>query len=176
MAVQEIRLLGNPVLRTKCQTVKDFSSFELSHTIADLFDTLGDFRKRYGFGRGIASPQIGITKRIVAIRPEHEALTLINPRITGRSHQVMTLWDDCFSFPDIVVKVRRAAKVTVEYQDEKGRRHSLEAVGGLSELLQHEIDHLDGVLAIDRAIDPTHIFLRSEMEKLNVSQSPNVVL
>lgn len=175
MAVQEIRLLGNPVLRADCDTVKDFSSSATSRTVTDLFDTLGDFRMKHGFGRGIAAPQIGVKRRIVAITLD-EPLALLNPRIVKRSKQMMTLWDDCFSFPDIVVKVRRHAKITVEYRDGKGQPHRVEAVGGLSELLQHEIDHLDGILAIDRAIDTTHIFLRSELDKLSAYEHSTIPL
>ncbi len=78
---------------------------------------------------------------------------------------MVTLWDDCFSFPDIMVKVRRALSVDVRYQDPEGRKHTIEATGSLSELLQHEIDHVDGVLAIDRATDSRHIVYRSEYNK-----------
>jgi peptide deformylase len=79
---------------------------------------------------------------------------------------MMTLWDDCFSFPDLLVKVRRHLSIHVEYRNPEGGRHTIRAEGSLSELLQHEIDHLNGVLAIDRAIDSRHIVLRSEFEKL----------
>ena len=78
----------------------------------------------------------------------------------------MTLWDDCFSFPDILVKVKRSTTITIRFQDESGKRKTLTADGSLSELLQHEIDHLDGILAIDRAVDSKHIVLRSEWKKL----------
>ena len=78
----------------------------------------------------------------------------------------MMLWDDCFSFSDILVKVRRYLKIKVNYLDETGKAKRLEAEGGLSELLQHEIDHIDGILAIDRAIDSKHIILRSEWKKM----------
>jgi len=75
------------------------------------------------------------------------------------------LWDDCFSFPDLLVQVRRHESVTVAYLDADGRRRSVTGRGGLAELLQHEIDHLDGVLAIDRAVDSRHIVLRSEFDR-----------
>ncbi len=77
----------------------------------------------------------------------------------------MTLWDDCFSFPDLMVKVKRHLAISVSYQDLQGRRRTLEADGALSELLQHEVDHLDGVLAVDRAVDSRHIAYRSELAK-----------
>ena len=77
----------------------------------------------------------------------------------------MTLWDDCFSFPDILAKVNRNLSIEIRYRDEEGKKLSLRAESGLSELLQHEIDHLDGILAIDRAVDSKHIVYRSEYER-----------
>lgn len=82
---------------------------------------------------------------------------------------MMTLWDDCFSFPELAVKLKRHVSVEVEYRDTGGKRHVLRARGGLAELLQHELDHLDGVLAIDRAIDTKHIVYRSEIGVLSGS-------
>jgi peptide deformylase len=161
MAVREILLLGNLALRTPCARVRNFPL--LRRTARDLADTLADFRRRYGFGRGIAAPQIGLHDRVIVLE---EIGPLVNPRITRQSRQTMTLWDDCFSFPDILVKVRRHLRVSVDFQDLAGRRRTISAEGGLSELLQHEIDHLDGILAIDRSVDSRHIILRSEWEKL----------
>ena len=161
MAVRKIRLLGNPILRTRCLTVKDFSSKKTKKTIVDLRDTLDDFRRRRGFGRGIAAPQIGLAERIIYIR-SRKLGALINPKIVKRSKQMLEVWDDCFSFPDILVKVRRHKRIQISYDDETGRRKTLVAANALSELLQHEIDHLNGVLAIDRAIRKKDIILRSE--------------
>jgi len=169
MPVKEILLLGNPILRKKCEKVRTFSHRPVRRTIDDLRDTLADFRKRRGFGSGIAAPQIGISQRIIFLNVDRP-LPLVNPRILRRSRGLMTLWDDCFSFPDILVKVRRHVNVTVEYFDEQGKRHTLTSAGRLSELLQHEIDHLDGILALDRAIDSKHIILRSEWKKIMDSQ------
>lgn len=169
MPVKEILLLGNPILRRKCEKVRNLSHRSVHRTIDDLRDTLADFRKRRGFGSGIAAPQIGISQRIIFLNLDGP-LPLINPRIVKRSRSFMTLWDDCFSFPDILVKVRRHVNVSVEYFDGQGKRHSLTAAGRLSELLQHEIDHIDGILALDRAIDSKHIILRSEWKKIMDSQ------
>jgi peptide deformylase len=170
MAAREILLLGNPILRAKCAPVKTISNGEIRELIDDLRDTLHDFRKRRGFGRGIAAPQIGSAKRVIYIDFEYTG-ALINPEIKQRSRKKFTLWDDCFSFPDILVKVLRNFAVTVSFKDESGRSRQLKAEGALSELLQHEIDHINGILAIDRAIDSKHIILRSEYEKLS-AQSP----
>ena len=77
----------------------------------------------------------------------------------------MRLWDDCFSFPDIMVKLKRYKKIKVKYFDESMKEQTCDFIGDQSELVQHEIDHLNGVLAIDRAIDTKHIILRSEWIK-----------
>lgn len=162
--IREILLLGNPALRTKCLPVKDFGSSETSSVIRDLADTLADFRSRKGFGRGIAAPQIGSPLRIIYLDFEIRG-PLINPKITANSRKKMRLWDDCFSFPDIMVMVDRAYEITVTYRDEEGKHRTLKARGALAELLQHEIDHVNGILAIDRAVDSKHIILRSEYNK-----------
>lgn len=166
MAVKEILQLGNPTLRVKCERVRVFNTPAVEETVVDLRDTLYDFKRRRGFGRGIAAPQIGITRRVVFIHVDGP-LTLINPVITRRSRGRMMLWDDCFSFPDIVVRVRRHISIEVSYRDISGRKHTLKASGALSELLQHETDHLDGILAIDQAVDTKHIILKSEFERRN---------
>ncbi len=169
MAVKEILLLGNPILRERCSPVKNARLEEIAETITDLRDTLFDFRASKGFGRGIAAPQIGSTKQIIYIDFEFHG-ALINPKITKRSRQKFMLWDDCFSFPDILVRVARNYTIEVSFVNEDGQRRKLKAEGALSELLQHEIDHINGILAIDRAIDSKHIILRSEYEKLTSKQ------
>jgi peptide deformylase len=169
MAVREILLLGHPLLRKKCEKVTDFSDPIMRQTIVDLQDTLAHFRSTHGFGRGIAAPQIGVKKKIIFINIDTPTV-LINPRITSRSKRMMLLWDDCFSFPEIMVKVRRHLDVHVAYQNETGKKETLEGTDGLSELLQHEIDHIDGILAIDRAIDSKHIIFRSEWKKMASSE------
>lgn len=165
MSVQSILLLGNPVLRTRCAKVRDFGGAGLRALVDDLRDTLADFRARKGFGRGIAAPQIGDPRRVIVLQVEGPQ-ALVNPTITRQSRTMMTLWDDCFSFPDIAVKVKRHLSIEVQYQDLEGRRQVVKARGALAELLQHEIDHCNGVLAVDRAIDSRHIVYASELEKL----------
>ena len=163
MAVREILLLGNPVLRMKSQRVKKINE-TVREIITDLSDTLERFRKTNGFGRGISAPQIGCSVRIIHINIG-TSLVLINPKIVGRSRETMRLWDDCFSFPDIMVKLKRYKKIKVKYFDESMKEQTCDFIGDQSELVQHEIDHLNGVLAIDRAIDTKHIILRSEWIK-----------
>jgi len=170
MAVREILQLGNPVLRARCTQVRSFGTPEIDTLVTDLGDTLARFRELNGFGRGIAAPQIGVTQRVIFINVQ-SPLPLINPAIVKRSRKMMTLWDDCFSFPDLLVKVRRSLSIEVRYQDEAGKRRLMKAEGPLSELLQHEIDHVNGILAIDRAIDSKHIVFRSEYEKWKMTDA-----
>lgn len=164
MPVRTIRLLGDPVLRARCRRVTRSDRAGLPGLVQDLKDTLADFKERRGFGRGIAAPQIGRADRVIYIDFEFTG-PLVNPEIIHRSRRTFQLWDDCFSFPDLLVRVRRHHAIEVAFADAEGNRHLLKATGALSELLQHEIDHLDGILAIDRAIDSKHIVLRSELDR-----------
>ena len=166
MAAKEILLLGDPILRKKCSPVKDPGPGDVKTLVADLRDTLQDFRLRKGFGRGIAAPQIGSIEQVIYVDFEFRG-PLINPRIVQRSSKKFTLWDDCFSFPDILVQVVRNYSIMVSFRDESGKARKLKAHGALAELLQHEIDHVNGILAIDRAVDSKHIILRTEYEKLS---------
>ncbi|MCU0237064.1 MAG: peptide deformylase [Acidobacteria bacterium] len=169
MAIKPILKLGDPGLWKKCKAVKDIKAPETAAVIRDLRDTLMDFRKKNGFGRGVAAPQIGILKRIIYIHFPKEKISgaLINPKIIRKSKAQVTLWDDCFSFPGLLVKVERAREVTVACLDESGWKRMLIAAGGLAELLQHEIDHLDGILAVQRAVDGRSFALRSEWERFS---------
>lgn len=166
MPVREILLLGNPILRHPCAVVKAPFTDEAQSIISDLRDTLADFRSRRGFGRAIAAPQIGASQRIIFVNADYTG-PMVNPVIVKKSRKRFRLWDDCFSFPDILVHVERHYSVEVAFADEHGKKKRLRAEGSLSELFQHEIDHLNGVLSVDRAIDSKHIILRSEFEKLD---------
>lgn len=167
MAIKRILLLGNPLLWKKSSPVKSVQAPSTRGVIRDLRDTLADFRNRNGFGRGIAAPQIGIMQRIIYIDFPKEKIkeAMINPKIIKQSKEKIRVWDDCFSFPGLLVKVERAKEVQVEYHNEQGEPGIISAKGDLSELLQHEIDHLDGILAVQRAIDGTSFALRSEWDK-----------
>jgi peptide deformylase len=164
MAERDILQLGNPLLWQQSASVTKFDSIELRALVDDLVDTLAAFRRRNGFGRAIAAPQIGKLLRVICVRMPDGSFEniLVNPRICLRSERSVEVWDNCFSFPRLMVKVSRNAKISVEYQDIRGTARQIDAADGLSELLQHEIDHLDGVLATDRAISPRAIMTRQE--------------
>lgn len=166
MSTYEILQLGNPLLWEKSVQVENFRSTEIETLIADLSDTLAAFRTHRGYGRAIAAPQIGTLKRVIFVRMEGFCHALINPVITQFSDEQMELWDDCFSFPDLMVRVSRAAEIKVEYYDEHAAKQVITAETALAELLQHEIDHLDGILAIERALSPHAFATRTAWQQL----------
>jgi peptide deformylase len=167
MPKREILQLGNPLLWEKSQSIDDFAATATKALIEDLSATLASFREATGYGRGIAAPQIGVLKRMVFIKmqPTGFCSALLNPEIVWASGEKMQLWDDCFSFPDLMVRVERAAQIRVAYKDETGAPKIIEAEQDLAELLQHEIDHLDGVLAVERAISPNAFSTRAEWQR-----------
>jgi peptide deformylase len=112
-------------------------------------------RATLGFGRAAAAPQIGISKHFIALTLNFGSFTIVNPTILERSTETFTMFDDCLCFPDLLVRVRRHKHVSIECEDVFGERHVFQNIEtALSELLQHEIDHLDGVLMIDRIDGP----------------------
>lgn len=171
MAVREVLQLGNPGLREEAAPVEDPTAPEVAAILEDLRETLAHWRATTTYGRGIAAPQIGVLRRIVFMNIDGP-WPLINPVITERSPETMVVWDACLSFLCIFFQVTRHAWVTVRYQDPSGAWHELRAEGDLSELLQHEIDHLDGILAVDRMTDVRTICTREEFERRHRHESP----
>ncbi len=163
MPVRDLLMLGNPLLWQPATDAEPRSS-ETRELIEDLAATLADFREKKGFGRAIAAPQLGVSKRVIFMNAG-ERIVLVNPVVVARSDEMMELWDDCFAFPDLMVRVRRHAEIKVTYTDETGAAREILARNQLAELLQHELDHLDGILAIERAVDPRAFALRSEALK-----------
>lgn len=175
MAVRTVRQLGDPVLREKCSEVKDASTPETQALVEDLSDTLAFWRKTTGYGRGIAAPQIGVLQRVIFLRlPGEDPWPLVNPKIIERSDARIVVWDACLSFLSIFMQVERNRDITVQYQDLQGQTHEIQAgeLRDLSELLQHEIDHLDGILCLDRVTDLKTICTKEEFEKRYRATSP----
>jgi peptide deformylase len=163
MPARRILELGDPMLRSVSAPVPDPAAATL--VFRDLRATLDEFRRTHGFGRGISAVQIGEPKRLIYIEFDGNAYALRNPEYEYVSQAKFRVWDDCFSFPDLLVLLERHVAVTVRYLDLEGGEQRIRATGALSELLQHEIDHLDGILAIDRAIDRESYCTRAEYER-----------
>ena len=157
MALLPILRYPDPRLHTRAAPVREVDD-TVRKLIADMAETMYEAP-----GIGLAATQVDVHRRIVVIDVSEDKsalLALINPEIIRASRETMEMWDDCFSFPELMVRVRRHAEVTVQYLDERNQTQTLIAQGDLSELLQHEIDHLDGILATDRAIDHRSLALR----------------
>jgi len=165
MAVKEILQLGNPDLYRVCDEIKRDELESLKAVVQDLHDTLLDFREKNNAGRAIAAPQIGVFKRLIYMHIG-TSVVFVNPRLVNKSSKMMDVWDDCMSFPDLLVKVRRHKTCRIEYRDLNWNECDLFLGKDMSELLQHECDHLDGILAVQRAIDNRSFALRSQKDRL----------
>ncbi|PRP84276.1 N-formylmethionyl-tRNA deformylase [Planoprotostelium fungivorum] len=155
-----IVLLGDDRLRTSSTPVDEvelqLDSFKMH--LDRLALALQQFRDEYGIGRAISAPQIGWNRRVIAVNLGQGTFFVINPTFTWRSEEMFSMWDDCMSFPWLMVKLRRHRSTSISYTDVMGKLIQWNGMDtAASELLQHEMDHLDGVLAVDRAMDSQSI-------------------
>ncbi len=147
MSVRQIRIMGDPVLREKAQPIPAVDE-ETRRLIRDMFDTMYD-----ADGVGLAAPQVGVTQRVIVVDPHEQdakPLGLVNPVVLKFSDDVERGEEGCLSIPGLKDIVERPAEVVVEALDGDGKPVHIEADGLLARVLQHEIDHLDGILFIDR--------------------------
>lgn len=152
MAVKDILILGDNRLYDRSREVESCELQAVEGIVADLHDTMMDFRRKYNAGRAIASPQIGEFKRIIYMNIG-KPVVFINPVIEYEEDECFEVWDDCMSFPGLKVRVKRHKKCSIYYKNMNWEDCKMELEGDLSELLQHEYDHLNGILAVQRAID-----------------------
>ena len=156
--VREILKLGNPQLYEMSEEVTKAEINSLTEWVQDLHDTLMDYREIYGAGRAVAAPQIGIKKRLLYMFTDKPYI-IINPVMSFPDDEKYTLLDDCMSFPGLIVKVERYKRAEISYFDEDFNPQKMYLEGDLSELLQHEYDHLDGILATMRAVDNKSLYV-----------------
>lgn len=159
MAILPVRIYGQPVLRQKAEPVKEMSG-EVKKLIADLRDSL-----HYHQGVGLAANQIGVPLRVFLAGDGKTTMACVNPRIV-RSEGTVSAEEGCLSFPEIYVDVERAARVTLEYRDEDFAVKTVEAEGLLSRCIQHELDHLDGILLCDRAGFLSRTMMAAKLRKM----------
>jgi peptide deformylase len=175
VGVKRVLQLGDPGLREVARAVSDPRAPFVAALVDDLADTLAHWRASTGYGRGIAAPQIGCAWRVIFLQlPGAQPWPLVNPEITERSADKIVVWDGCLSFLSIFMQVERHREIAVRYQDLRGSFHEIRAGTDrdLAELLQHEIDHLDGILAVDRIIDMRTLCSKDEFEKRYRAASP----
>ncbi len=148
MAIVKIRLYGDPVLRKVSEPVT-----EIDDEIRDLFDGLIDTVEDAG-GVGLAAPQIGVSKRVIVVvdideEGRRSPFLLVNPEIVSACGE-QAVEEGCLSIPEIYAKVRRPQSLVVKGLDQEGREVDIEASGLSARAFAHEIDHLDGILFVDR--------------------------
>lgn len=140
----EVRTFGDPVLKTRAGKVKEFDE-ALIRLAEEMLVTMHEKE-----GVGLAANQVGRLKRVLVAATEEDEYVLVNPVIEASSEETETLAEGCLSIPGIQVEVERPAAVTVAAQDAAGGDLRIEADGLLARIIQHEVDHLDGVLILDR--------------------------
>ena len=150
--LDDLLLLGDPHLYQICEPVLPEELPKVKDWVADLHNVMQEIRERYNFGRAIAAPQLGIMKRLIYMNIDRP-IVFINPVLSNLSDEQFELWDDCMSFPNLLVKVVRHREITIDYLDENWQPQQWQLKDDLSELLQHEYDHLEGILCTMRAVD-----------------------
>jgi len=147
MAVLKIRKYGDPILRRKCKPVEKTDK-EVKQLIEDMVETMA-----VNDGAGLAAPQVGESQRIIVINPDFrkgEVFVLINPKITRKWGDLVEVEEGCLSFPGVFLKIKRPEKIEVEAVNKFGKKVLITTGGIVARIIQHEVDHLDGILFSDR--------------------------
>jgi peptide deformylase len=171
VAIRRVRIYGDPALRQKAAPVTEFGA-DLETLVRDLFETMS----AYG-GVGLAATQVGILQRVLVVDVplddnHHARFALVNPSIVERSGSEAAE-EGCLSIPGVYDEIPRALTLKVQAVDEDGKPVEIEAEGYLARALQHEMDHLDGVLFIDRLSPLKRQFLKGTLESLTRGQVPD---
>ena len=157
------------MLRKKSAPIKKVS-IDIRTLIKDMFETMDA-----NYGQGLAAPQVGVLKRVIVVDSQHDEeeerrrFALINPKIKSYFGEREGMDEGCLSIPGVYGPVIRAFGAHVDYQDEKGRKKKIEAKGMLARCIQHEIDHLNGILFFDHSNTPEKQMI-SEMEQFLAEQ------
>lgn len=167
----EVAQLGDPILRQKAQIVEDFSSPQVIKVVDDMLYALSESN-----GVGLAAPQISESFCIVIIAskpskryplaPEMMPIVMFNPRFKILSEEIIKDWEGCLSIPGIRALVPRYQAIKISYLDQAGERYELLAEGFVARIFQHEYDHLNGLVYLDRVIDNKDIISEAEFQKL----------
>lgn len=166
MAIREIKTYGSPVLREKAPPIENVNQ-EVWNLAQDMKETM-----RLAKGVGLAANQVGVLWRIITFtNPEEQKdQVLINPQIVHLSEEREKDEEGCLSFPDIYDQVERAKKVVVKGWDLEGKEITIEGEGLLARILQHEIDHLDGILFVDRLSPARRLLIRNKLKRISVAE------
>ena len=168
MSVRPLHLLGSPVLRQHAKAIRTVDD-EVRQLVDDLFETM-----RAAKGVGLAANQVGVARRVAVVdigQEDPPPLVLINPVIVERGDEEEAAEEGCLSIPEIFGDVTRSARVVVEALDPNGRKFRAEANGYKARAIQHEIDHLDGILFVDHLSAVKRNLLLSKWKKARKGQT-----
>lgn len=168
--VRVIRKIGDPALRRKAKKIEKVTR-DVQKLLDDMVETM-----RAGNGIGLAAPQVGVAQRALVVELEQDekvpgsgmTYALVNPEVVHRSEEVWENQEGCLSIPGWRGEVERPYRVTVKALDRDGNRVRIEAEGWVARALQHEIDHLEGMLFIDKLVAPDRIWRVEEPQKETV--------
>jgi len=179
--IKEIIKYSNPVLRKKCQEVKEVTE-EIRNLGLDMIESMTESQ-----GIGLAAPQVGELKRVIVVHPikersleeksKEKPQIFINPKIIKKSRETIIDEEGCLSFPELFLKIKRAKEVKIEALNERGEKIRVQAEGLPARIIQHEIDHLDGILFIDylsfwQKLKTELPFMEAKVKKRTKSSSP----
>ena len=176
------RQFGNPVLRKETHILlpDEIESSEIVQLIADMKHTL----KVRKYGVGLAAPQVGrdIAISVIGIKPtptrpelKKQNLVIINPKIVKTFGKKTAMWEGCISGPELYAQVPRYKKVRLRWHDEKGRVHEKDFDGFMAHVIQHEVDHLNGILFVDRVVDTNSYMTFTEYKKMKKKENGGLV-
>jgi peptide deformylase len=160
MALLEIKKYPDPILKKKCQEVKEVNE-EIKKLVDDMVETM-----KKNDGAGLAAPQVGVSKRIIVVETERGPKVFINPKIFKKTKETEIDWEGCLSIPGIFLKIKRWKGIEVEALDKEGEKVWVKAVGLVARIFQDEIDHLDGILIIDRVSKLERFKIRNRLKEL----------
>ena len=158
--VREIRKYPDPILKKKCPEVKKITP-EIKKLAEEMIEILEKSN-----GVGLAAPQIGELKRVIVVQTERRPEVFINPQIVKKSRETVTTEEGCLSFPGIWLKIKRAKEVEVQALDKEGKEVQIKAEGMPARILQHEIDHLNGIMFVDYLSKLKQKRLLAKIEKI----------
>jgi len=142
--ILEIKKYPDQILRKKCEEVEKITP-EIKKLIEDMIETM-----KKNDGVGLAAPQVGVLKRVMIVETEKGPQGFINPKILKKTKETEVDWEGCLSIPDLFLKIKRRKGVEIEALDKEGEKVRIKAIGLVARIFQDEIDHLNGILIIDR--------------------------
>lgn len=182
MAIRKVARLGHPVLRQPCRALstKEILSDEMSRLVSDMIETMHE----YG-GVGLAAPQVHEPIRLAVIECEgmseryqaaaqQPLLVIFNAKVTVLDPEAHGFWEGCLSVPGLRGYVERPRKVRIDFLDQKAQRQSIDAEDFLATVFQHELDHLDGVLYVDKIADPKRYAFIEEYQRYHMDDDAPV--